>query len=829
MSLAPYALRELLRRPGRSLLTVLGIAVGVATVVANTTAMHAARSCCADLFDDLSGPRAVEVMAAGNSGFDGGIAAEMARLPGVRAAVPRVQGAAALLGRSGTTALVVLGVDLRRPEATERLLLRDGRGLQGDGEVLLEAGLAERNGLSPGDKVRMWGPAGRVELVVVGRLRPSATALVSHVQAVVPLTTAQRLFALGEQVNGVQCLLADDADPEGVAAEVQGRLPVGLTVQAPVARAEAAEATRAGVEQGLAALSGVALVAAAFVVFNTFLMSLGAREREIALLRSLGATVRQVRRLLLGQAVLLGAFGALLGCGIGLLLARVLLRVLGAFLGVALQPEPPQFGTWLLALALGIGAALAAIALPARRTAGRPVLELLQQTRTCREERLPRATLLGGLLLLLAAGGSFAISGAVPVLLPTAVAALLGGCALCTAPLVPHLLALCGLLPRWLVGVEAELALRQLRRRPVRTALTAGVLVVVVSMALGFGNFLADALGALRQWCVRTIPADFLVQSSVPDTAFLLATALPEALADEIGAFPGVSHVARISFLPAQVDGAAVLVLARTFDRAEALPLDLRDGRPAAVRDGLLQGEAVVGTGLAHTLGVHVGDSIRLDTAHGPQELRIAGTATEFAGGGRALYLEWNAAKALLHFPGAHILLVSADPGQVGRLGSLLRNFCEQKHLLLQTNDELRGQIDALFARVRTAFWALVALAFVIASVGVANTLTLNVREQLRELAVLRAVGMTSGSLRRVVLWQAVWLALVSLGPGTVIGLGLNWVIAHAAAGLLGSTGLWRLHPRLFLGCCVMVLAVPLVSALLLTPRLGRTAARETT
>jgi putative ABC transport system permease protein len=359
--------------------------------------------------------------------------------------------------------------------------------------------------------------------------------------------------------------------------------------------------------------------------------------------------------------------------------------------------------------------------------------------------------------------------------------------------------------------------------------LTVAVLVVVVSMALGFGNFLTATLGDLRQWCRRTIPADFLVQSSVPDTAFLLATALPEALADEIRALPGASRVARIAFVPARVNNTAILVLARSFDRAEPLPLDLRDGRPDAVRESLLQGDAVVGTGLAHTLGLHVGDPIRLDTPRGPRELRVAGTATEFAGGGRALYLEWNAAKSLLHFPGAHILLVTANPGDLGRLSPQLHAFCEQKHLLLQTNDELRGRIDDLFGRVGTAFWALIALAFVVASLGVVNTMTMNVREQVRELAVLRAVGMTSGSVRRVVLWQAAVLGLVSLGPGCVVGQGLTRVIAHSAEGLLGRTGPWNLHPRLFLGCCALVLTVPVMSVLLFVPRVGRSMVRDAT
>ena len=218
--------------------------------------------------------------------------------------------------------------------------------------------------------------------------------------------------------------------------------------------------------------------------------------------------MRQVRRLLHWQAALLGTAGALLGCGLGVGLGLLLLHIMGAFLGFPLHPKAPSPGTFVLALTLGIGTALAATALSAGNAAARPILELWRQTGSARSESLSWRVSLLGIVLLIVAGGSIAAvwGGQCPswlgvCLLPTAVASLLVGSVLSAAPLLPRFLALGGLVPRQLMGIEANLALRQLQRRPVRTALTAGVLVVVVVMAMGFGEVLLRSLGVLRQWC----------------------------------------------------------------------------------------------------------------------------------------------------------------------------------------------------------------------------------------------------------------------------------------------------------------------------------------
>src|SRR5262249_15306969 len=150
--------------------------------------------------------------------------------------------------------------------------------------------------------------------------------------------------------------------------------------------------------------------------------------------------------------------------------------------------------------------------------------------------------------------------------------------------------------------------------------------------------------------------------------------------------------------------------------------------------------------------------------------------------GGSSLYLEWGAARRLLGLPGVHVFLVRARPGASDTLTASLRTFCARHGVLLQSNAELRRLVDGLLARATGGLWAPPALSFVLGSLGIANTLVLTVREQTRQIGVLRALGLTRGQVRRLVLAQALLLAGVGLVPGAAAGVGLARVLDGATA-----------------------------------------------
>ncbi|HEV3257112.1 MAG TPA: ABC transporter permease [Gemmataceae bacterium] len=684
-----FTVRQMRRRPGRTLLTLLGIVIGVATVVAISVTVRTTNTASRTMFETLTGRASLEVVAEGLGDFEEGLAGGLASCSGVAAAVPVIQAPALLLGPSGSAPVVALGVDPAREGAARDAALAEGRPLAGPEDVLLEAGFARAHGLPLGGAARLLTPRGLHQLRVVGLLqRRGAAVFNGGAVAVMSLETAQRVFGLRGKVNSVQIVLADGAGLQQVESDIARRLPAGLRVQTPGTRGELAQEILFSWEQTMRTMSFVSLVAGAFVILNTFHMNLGERRRQLAVLRALGATRNQVARLLLREALLLGLAGTLIGIPAGLGLAIVCTRAMGQLMGVALPELHLTSEPFLLALVLGPGVALVATYVPVRRAVRQPILEGLlsqpggQATAVGRRSCYLGLAVVAASVALMVAG----INGWVgrPVLAasaPAVMAAFLAGSVL-AVPLVlgPLLLVVARVLRPWW-GMEGRLAFRQLDRHRARTGLTVGALVVAIVIAIGIGQALLNGIRRYDEYYRRASVADFLVQGSMPGLSMVGLAPLPESLGTEIGGLAGIERVDKLSFLVARASGQQVLVLARTFAPDRPLPLDPAAGDAEAMRRGLSRGEVVLGTGLAQRAGVGVGERITLETRRGPVRLRVAGTTNEWTAYGLCLYMEWGAAKRLLRADGVHAFQVTARQGAAPEVGEGLRRLCRQRGL----------------------------------------------------------------------------------------------------------------------------------------------------
>ena len=848
MRLWSYTSRELGRRPGRTLLTLTGIVLGVAAIVAVTVVSSSTRQAYRDMFAAVSGKAALEVVASGQSGFDPSLADTVGQVSGVDAVVPVVQVPAALLTDAGRTVVIGLGVDPAHDAVARSYDLEAGALLPGmpDGAgadltatpraaaagaaqavpVLLDTSFARAQGLDVGSRARLLTSSGPVEAEVVGLLRQAgAAAFNGGALVILPLADARQLFSLEGQVNGLQLVLADGADEGAVQTKVQQVLPAGLTVQVPGSRGQIAQDALLSTEQGLNVLSALSLVSVTFIVLNAFLMNVGERRRDLAMLRALGTTRRQLVRLVLREAALLGVVGTVIGIGLGLALAAGLSAVMEQMLVISLPTLQVSAAPFVLAVVLGIGVSLVAAYWPARVASRISPLEgLVGDGETGRRSGRRWPAVVG---LVLSAGGLLVGLGLVFGWLPASLSApamafMLVGLVMAIPLALGPLARATHRLLRPLLGTEGSLASRQLLRHPGRTSLTVGVLFVAVAVTITMGSGILNNVRDTGDWYERTFVGDYFIRGAMPDMGTSTGAALPEALGDEVAALPETERVDPLRFVPGTVEGDAVIVLARTFAPDRPLPLDLIEGDPDEVLAGLLRGDAVIGTMLAQRLDVGVGDEIILETREGPQPVRVAGTATEYTGGGSALYLEWDRAKDLLGIQGADVFMVAAKPGQARALGTALETIVQRDGLLLQSLEELKTFIDDMISGVLGFLWLLMALVFLVASLGIINTLTMNVLEQTREIGLLRAVAMTRGQVRKMILAQALSVGVISLVPGALAGIALAFLSNRATYSLLGQQVEFRIDPALVIGSFAVALVIAVLAAYLPARRATR-------
>jgi putative ABC transport system permease protein len=371
---------------------------------------------------------------------------------------------------------------------------------------------------------------------------------------------------------------------------------------------------------------------------------------------------------------------------------------------------------------------------------------------------------------------------------------------------------------------EGELARRQVLRRRARTTLTIGVLYIAVSSGIGLGTTIMNNVEDVRKWQAQSFTGDFYVRVTFADQVSGQAARMPESLGDEIRAIPGVIGVDTFRMVDESlnIEDQPASVIVRGFTGVGPLPLDLREGDPDAVRRGLFAGEVVAGSVLLQKLNKKVGDEVAVKTPAGPKRLRIAGMTTEYLAGGVVVHMEWTTAKRLLGVEGVGVFMVQARPEDLAAVEARLKAWTEKHGLMLHSFADLRRRLDGITNGVIASLWGLMALGFVVAAFGTANTLTMNVLEQTRELAMLRVVAMTRRQVRKTILSQATIIGAIGLVTGICGGVVGAYVTNLCAMAVLGHAVDFALHPEILAICFGAGLAIVLAAALIPAERAAR-------
>jgi len=797
-------LRQVLRHARRhkllAALNILSVALGVCVFLAIMIANHSANRSFRAGVELLAGKAHLEV----RGPLDENLFPALAKIPGVSAATPVVQGLLTLPDHPGEY-LRLLGVDpfTNPPFETFRMVWPDGSPVDVEAwlrerdAIALTRAFAQKLGLRQGDILRVNARGRPADLRVRFVLEPDDPAALADIRsASMDIGWAQELLGTTGQLESVQLLLADDTDPAGVADAARALVPADVIVAAPQQRSEQIGKMLASFQLNLTALSLVSLLVGMFLIYNTVAAAVVRGRREIGILRAVGTSRREIRTLFLGEALVLGIPGIALGILAAFPLAGLLVGAVGetiSSLYVLVSIEKLAVTPWQIAAAAtaGLTSVLAAAWIPAGEATKVQVTRALHLgTAMEHYATVPRRWLVYGVtaLVLAIAASWFALQTG-PALLGFAAAFLV---IIGFAFLVPaatsaagHLLAL--LVTRLPVGTAWRLAARNLVRAMHRNALTTAALMAAIAMTVGVSVMIYSFRASVDTWINRTIQADLFVtlaanevtgfQTTIPDE--VIAWLENHPLVDSVDTF----HEKRVPFRGEEV----FLGIIRGRMRGE---LEFTGGDSQRQAQLLRSpGYVAVSESFARRHRVSEGDTIELAAPAGPQTFRIAGVYLDYTRDQGVILMDRDSYTAHWPAPGAHTSGVHLhDPSQADALGTELREqFGQDSEYAIYSNASLRQRIFEIFDQTFAVTYVLRTISVIVAVLGVSLTLTTLVTEREREIGIIRAIGGSSGQVRRAFVAESALIgllaSLVGLTAGACLAMVLTWVINLAFFG----------------------------------------------
>jgi putative ABC transport system permease protein len=848
VSLNRYSRRALTQRIGRTIFTILSIVIGVAAVLAVMLLTASTRSAYKEMFAAVTGKAKLQVVAMANTGFNDEVLAAVEKVPGVSAAVPLLNRPSKLIFNGRQIRLSILGIDPQRDKAVRDYKVVQGRELNKGNELLLDEEFARQIGVKVGDRVKLQTHQGLPVHEIVGFVRPEGSATMRQTAMVfMPLDRAQfQLNYRGKRdfIDSIQVIVDEKADVAAIQQAIANVLPDDLKIEPPTSGSQLMQQTMLSSEQGLWLATSFMLLMGSFIILNTFLMNLGERRRQLAIMRAIGATRWQLTMMLIKEAVLLGAIGTVVGIGVGLSLAYLANNVLAVALEATL-PKIQEVITWqpfAFAVLIGFGISLLGVLIPAWR-AGR-VSPLEGMSHVTREDMsgMPLPYIIFGFVCMIVGGVIvyLGVAGKIPITVPRYGALLLLlGAGTGFVPLILQPFS-------WLISkalatvarVESSLALRQVLRHRVRTSLTVFVLFLAGCAGVALANSLLDNVKDVRDWANVAIAGDFILRSMMPDMGSGTAPDLPTELGDDLRKLPQITNLEDTAFIQVNIpaknvnglvpsmkseaQNLAAIAIARSLSKNRPPAFDLVDGDPQKLYRQMHDGGVVIGTVLAQRLGLKLGDQLPMETVDGIQQLPIVGVTNEYMVGGLAVHMQRDWAEKLLAVQGVDGYVIQAEAKDLPALRIKLQELTDKYGLLLHSKADLNKRIDAMVSGINGGLWVLIILGFVIAAFGVVNTLTMNVLEQTRELGMLRIVAMTKKQVRTTIIIQALIIGASGILPGVVAGIGSAYVMNFAMMPSFGRPIGFNIHTNLVVMSLIGSLVVVLVAAWLPARRATR-------
>ena len=797
------ALRNVLAHKARLIMTALAVLLGVAfvsgTLIFSSTLNESLRNQSARSLKDV----AVSVTATGArvdagdepAAVDDGLVETIRQLPGVRFVRPTVNGFATVadkdkqpLSGSGLWAGLAANYAPGQNGEDSRYPVREGRGPAAEGEIALAAKTAADGGYRVGDTVLLaTGEHPVLTKKLVGIVDTDDLRVATGgTLTLFDTATAQKLLLSPGRYDELMVAAKPGVDSRALTETVRQALPEE-GVEATSGPTLAAEQAKQIAEENnamtsfLLVFAGIALFVGSFIIANTFTMLVAQRSREIALLRAIGASRRQVVRSVLVEAGLLGLVSAAIGFVLGIGIAVGLRSLLNAAFEAGLPEGPVVIGVDAVVASLAVGVLVTVLAawLPSRKAAKIAPVEALSTIDAAPKTRglLVRNTI-GVLLTGLGAAIMTQVSTSSDMFI-----ALFGGLLVMTglillAPLLSRpIVSLAGQLTGRVFGLPGKLSTRNALRNPRRTAATASALMIGLTLVTGLTVVGHSEQEGLDKMSTQGLVADYRVSQT--------DGVLPADSTEKTAEVPGVKTAVPLNAAFYEADN-TVGTLVGTDPEAlgETVNLTFRSGSLADVGTGRI----AISQETAQDAGWHTGDTVRLGFDAGGQEreLKIVGIYEDTPLLAQALGTFKDVAP---HVDSAEAdavdsLLVTAESGKSAGLDKDIRSALGNSPLLkIQDKGQLQQESAEDITTFLNLMYGLLGMAIVIAVLGVINTLAMSVFERTREIGMLRAIGLARTGIRQMICLESIVICFF----GAALGLGAGIFLASAGSAMLAD------------------------------------------
>lgn len=789
------SLRGLVSRKLRTALTMFAIVLGVGLVSGTYVVTDSMNNAFDDVFAtaneniDVSVTPKEQFSGAGSVQLSDRAVSAVQAVPGVRLAVGTVSSSEAVIytkdGRdpliSGGGAPMILNGET--PRELTPLNYVEGHGPTAPDEISLTKSTAEKGDFKLGDTVRVSadGPARSFRLVGIAKFGDKDT-LAGAMLAVVQTPVAQELLNQRGEYDSIDVVADQGVSDDALAARIRAALPSELFTVRTGAEEARSQASDLQDQLGflrtfLFAFAAIALFVGAFLIVNTYSITVAQRMREFALLRMIGASRRQVLRAVLGEAFVVGFAAAVIGLGFGIVIAvglRGLFTAFGAELPTAGLPVEPR--TIVVSLLIGTVVTVLSAAGPALRATRVPPIAALQDAASLTRGRTGRlrtplsigVAAIGVLLILLGLFGNGSGSQAA-ALIGAGAAVVFIGVGLLASHIVRPLSQLVGAPLEKVFGVSGRLARENSAREPRRTASTASALMIGVTLVAFVAIFAAGLKASIDEAVNNGLKGDLVVQSETFQP-------VPQSASRALAEVPGVGVVSPVRFGVGQVVDGGDKVQISGVDPAtvsDVFTVGWKDGSDELLR-GLSGGRAVVSKGYADDHSLKVGSSFQVLTPTGERvPIEVTGIYDDDSGLLADMTLaNETLARSFNQTRDAFVVATTRDGSNADAVQKLADRTISADYPTVEVLtkqgfvDDQAGQIDQLI----TLVYVLLSLSVLVSLFGIVNTLVLSIHERTRELGMLRAIGMSRRQVRQIVRYESVITALIGAVLGVILG-----------------------------------------------------------